>query len=430
MIILILLLGLGLRVINLNQSLWLDEAIEILGVGENSFVTLLTTYSIGDFHPPLYHYILKVWDSIFGHSEIASRLPSAMFGVATVFFVYKIGQVLGGRRLGVLAAILLAINPLAIYYSQEARMYALAACAVAAAVYFFLKKNWLLYGFSMLVGIYTDYLPFLMFPVFFLFSPNKTKFLISHFSFLIFLLPWLPFFAEQLKTGLSVAKDAPLWGQLVGGFDLKSLPLTFVKFSIGRISFDDKLLYAILIAPVAAIYGWILLRAKDKFLWTWLLLPLIFGFLISVKIPVFSYFRFLFVLPAFVLLLAKGSKENMRLIGLICLVSLISILYFNFNPNFHREDWRGAVGYIKNDPGIIAIPSLAQAAPLHYYAPRFPIQDAATFAAFGKKTVYYIPYVQEIFDPQQTIVNRLVQENYTLTEERRFPGLVVYKYQQ
>ena len=90
MIILILLLGLGLRVINLNQSLWLDEAIEILGVGENSFVTLLTTYSIGDFHPPLYHYILKVWDSIFGHSEIASRLPSAMFGVATVFFVYKI----------------------------------------------------------------------------------------------------------------------------------------------------------------------------------------------------------------------------------------------------------------------------------------------------------------------------------------------------
>lgn len=430
MIYLILLIGFILRLINLNQSLWLDEAIEILAVKNNSFLELATTYAVGDFHPPLYQFILKIWDGFFGYSEVVSRFPSVLFSLLTVLFVYKIGHLLGGKKVAILAALFLAINPLAIYYSQEARMYSLAMLAVSAAAFFFLKKNRLLYGLCLLVALYTNYLPYLMLPVFLYFSRSNKKLLYSHLLLLALLIPVIPLLIEQLKVGISIAASAPLWGATVGGFDLKALPLTFIKFSLGRISLENNLHYGLIAVPVMVIYGWIIFKAKDKFLWTWLFLPLVLGFLISLKIPVFSYFRFLYVLPAFVLLLAKGSEKNFLQISLICLISLMSLFYFNLNPVFHREDWRSVISYINDDPGLVVIPSLAQAAPLTYYGPQLTVQDKTNLSFNNVSKVYYLPYVQEIFDPEKTIESKLRQENYLLTQEKRFPGLILYQYQR
>lgn len=428
MIILILILGFLIRLVNLNQSLWLDEAIEILAVKNNSYIELIKTYSIGDFHPPLYHFVLKFWDSFFGYSEIASRIPSVVFGVLTIFFVYKIGQQLAGKKVAILSAIFLALNPLAIYYSQEARMYSLAALAVTASVYFFLKKKYPAYFICFIIALYSNYLPILMIPVFLFWSKHNKKLLFAHGLLFISALPWMPFFFDQLATGMSVAKDAPGWEKVVGGFDSKALPLTFVKFIVGRISIGNKILYAIVMTPVLLIYGLILSGSKEKFLWSWLIIPLILGFLLSFFIPVYSYFRFLFVLPAFVILLAMGAIKNNYLTSIIIGVSVISLLIFNQSPVFHREDWREAVKQINLDPGIVLLPSLAQVSPLNYYNPKLTVQDASTMSLRSSTPVYYFRYVAEIFDPENQIPGLLMANGYLQIEEKRFPGLVLIKY--
>ena len=127
MIWLILLLGIFLRLISLNQSLWLDEAIIVNATSTNSFLGMITEYSKADSHPPGFLAILWIWTKIFGTGEVIVRLPSVIFGIVTVGITYLIGKKLRSAKLGLLAALLLAVNPLHIYYSQEARMYSLAA---------------------------------------------------------------------------------------------------------------------------------------------------------------------------------------------------------------------------------------------------------------------------------------------------------------
>lgn len=437
MIILILGLSLFVRLINLNQSFWLDEAITALAVKNFSLVDLITIYSPQDFHPPLYYLILKIWSNYFGLSEIALRLPSVIFGVLTTFFVYLIGKKLWGVKVGLIASILFALNPLSVYYSQETRMYAFVAFAVCAAFYFFLKKNWIMYGLFFLLALYSDYLPYLMFPVFFLISQNKKQFIIHHLLLVIFLIPLFFLFYQQLSLGLSVASAHPAWQQVVGGFSLKALPLTFVKFIIGRVSIDDKLLYALIMVPTSIIYFYTLIRARERNIWAWLTVPIVLGYFGSILLPIFSYFRFLFVIPSLSLLLAKGAHKNIVLLVTIILVSCFSILFFNINPRFAREDWRSVATYTSSDPGLIVMPSVAQSASFKYYSSDKVVDLEQLDDELNNKidnnlrTIYLLRYVQEIFDPNDNQKKLIESAQFEKVEEKSFNGgLLVWKYQK
>lgn len=426
---LIIFIGLLFRLVNLNQSLWLDEAITAVAVKSDTFVGLITKFSPGDFHPPLYYLFLKLWTNLFGYSEIALRIPSVIFGVLTIFVVYKIGKKLFNEKTGLVAALLIATNPLAIYYSQEARMYSLAALAVGASIWFFLEKKWFWFWISFWVATMSDYLPLLMFPVFFFFATNRKKFLTTFAGYLLFVIPWVPFFIGQLKAGLSLAKDVPLWSQVVGGFDPKSFPLTFVKLIFGRISFDNKYLYGLIAGGTGVFYGWILAKSRNKFLWAWLLFPLVIAFALSWKISVFTYFRFLFVLPAFMLLLAKGLEGKKVLIALILLIQFSALVYFNLNPKFWRENWYGAAQYMETPNSLAIMPSLAQSAPLAYYGFKTPLIDVSQPVNLaGVSTVYLIRYVPEIFDPKNIALKKVETSGYNLIDNKNFNGVVVWKY--
>lgn len=64
---------------------------------------------------------------------------SAALGTATIAFAYLAGRELGAKRAGLLAALAVALDPYLIWYSQEARSYALLIAAGAAALYFFAR---------------------------------------------------------------------------------------------------------------------------------------------------------------------------------------------------------------------------------------------------------------------------------------------------
>ena len=96
MIYFILILGLGLRLVNLNQSLWLDEAVQAI-TSQGSLLGVFQELS-GDFHPPLYHLLMWCWVHSVGNSEIILRLPSVIFGTLTIYVVYLIAKEKWGKE--------------------------------------------------------------------------------------------------------------------------------------------------------------------------------------------------------------------------------------------------------------------------------------------------------------------------------------------
>src|SRR3989338_11407589 len=83
-----------IRLISLDQSLWLDEATTARVVRQYNFTEIISKFSPSDFHPPLYYLFMKIWTNVFDYSEIALRLPSVVFSLLTGYLVLKIAKLL------------------------------------------------------------------------------------------------------------------------------------------------------------------------------------------------------------------------------------------------------------------------------------------------------------------------------------------------
>jgi mannosyltransferase len=124
----VVLLALALRVNRLEvQSLWYDEAVTAQVASQG--MAELTRWTAQDIQPPLYYYAVSAWARLQGRGEWALRFPSVFAGVLTVPALWALGRRLfgsgaEGRSAALVAALLAAISPLYVYYSQEARMYA------------------------------------------------------------------------------------------------------------------------------------------------------------------------------------------------------------------------------------------------------------------------------------------------------------------
>jgi 4-amino-4-deoxy-L-arabinose transferase-like glycosyltransferase len=75
-------------------------------------------------HPPAYYAMMLAWVKLFGTDIVTLRLPSVLFGIASIFLIYLLGSCEEGKATGLLAAAMLALNGLHIFWSQAARMYA------------------------------------------------------------------------------------------------------------------------------------------------------------------------------------------------------------------------------------------------------------------------------------------------------------------
>ncbi|MCB0192432.1 MAG: glycosyltransferase family 39 protein [Anaerolineae bacterium] len=118
-----------------QQSLWYDEG--VTWMLSQMPLTELINWTAADIQPPLYYLIIWTTDILFSDSEWALRFPSAVFGILTVPMLYTLARRLSylNRQTNqpanypasfpFLAAFLLTLSPLMIYYSQEARMYTL-----------------------------------------------------------------------------------------------------------------------------------------------------------------------------------------------------------------------------------------------------------------------------------------------------------------
>lgn len=120
--------GLALRTLTASD-LWLDEALTV-NISRLPLADLPAALG-RDGAPPLYYALLHVWMAMFGDSDLAVRSLSALASALTLPVVWLVGRRLGGTRAAWGAAFILAVNPFAIRYATEARMYAVVALQVA-----------------------------------------------------------------------------------------------------------------------------------------------------------------------------------------------------------------------------------------------------------------------------------------------------------
>ncbi len=136
----IVLLAAALRLFRLeSESYWLDEAVSVTTVLSNTPYELLVSVPGNDPHPPLYYLLLSGWTAVFGTGELATRLLSAFAGIATVVVLYGVGRRLFDREVGAVAALLVAVSPFHVWYSQEVRMYSLLGLLTVLSFYWFVR---------------------------------------------------------------------------------------------------------------------------------------------------------------------------------------------------------------------------------------------------------------------------------------------------
>jgi len=123
-----------------EQSFWYDEAYTPVHVLHASLWATLRAVVRSENTPPLWYVIAWADSWLLGTGEVALRLPSALAGIATVPVAWAIGRELTGRRTtAIAAAAFVTVNPLLVWYSQEARAYGLFVLLAAVAMLCFLR---------------------------------------------------------------------------------------------------------------------------------------------------------------------------------------------------------------------------------------------------------------------------------------------------
>lgn len=140
-LVIFVLLAFGLRLHNADFfSFWTDEGLTPLRASYPVSEILSNRVIIqegitNDTHPPFFFLIIHFTRQLLGESDFAYRFPALLAGVLLLPLLAQVGRRLRGVGLGLAAAGLAAINPLQIWYANEARMYTLAVLLVTAASY-------------------------------------------------------------------------------------------------------------------------------------------------------------------------------------------------------------------------------------------------------------------------------------------------------
>ena len=132
----------GIRFLALGvQGLDHDEAVTAVGVMQPTFGGMISAVVDLERTPPLYYMLEWLWTRPldFGTGVVDLRLLSAAFGTLTVPVAYLAARELSSRKAGVAAAALVALNPFCVWYSQEARSYALLILLVTLGLYLFAR---------------------------------------------------------------------------------------------------------------------------------------------------------------------------------------------------------------------------------------------------------------------------------------------------
>ncbi len=430
-LLLILALASFLRFYRLDdQSLWYDEAYTA-SVTDPAMGGLPYIWSSGPiaYMPPLHHTLVYL-SRLLGTGEAFIRLPSVVVGILTVLVVYLLGCYCFNKRVGALSALVISVSTFHVYYSQEARSYALLMLCATASTYFLFRAIrehcrpwWAAYAVLVAMGLYTHlYMAFvILVQNTYLLSQWRVgrvsirAWLVSQAVSFIPFLPWLVVNADfywLLYRGASSANGS--WGR-----DLwmppatPGLPVTILRdFFSGRPFSPDftTTLSPVSIgpdwfAPVASLLaseafalaiclpilfvGFRRLRGQQEagnyaeFIGLTILMPLILMFVISFRTRLLASRYISFALPSLFILLGLGldlirsQKVRALLLAGIIAANGVGLVNYYFNTDHQRDPWRDAARVIQESekPGdvVFASSGIILVATDYYYKGRAPV---------------------------------------------------------
>jgi hypothetical protein len=155
--------GLALRVLA-TRGIWLDEATSI-HQAEMALPDMLHSLRTTDVHPPLHHIVLWGTVRLLGTGEMAVRVPSLLAATAMIPLIYAAARDIYDARAGMAAAVLASVAPFAVWYADEARMYALFMVFALLALWMQVRilrgeggaRAWLGYVLAAAALVYTQY---------------------------------------------------------------------------------------------------------------------------------------------------------------------------------------------------------------------------------------------------------------------------------
>ncbi len=385
LMVVVTLAAFGLRAAQLEeQSLWYDETYSVFVAGstlENGWAILLAD----GVHPPLYYGLLKATMALWGDTEFALRISSAMLGALAVPLIYQAGRRWIGARAGIFAALLIAVSPFHVWYSQEARMYALVVPIALGVMLLFerlltaatRRRRAGFTGLSAVAYVTHYFMLFLPLVQFIYLATHLRRHTRTLRSWVVMqlvaalpLLVWIVALARREGQHFGIG-----WIPAPGVADLL---YTLMNFSTGYATSPSTFhwlgLAAFLTLAVLGLRSrWEMADARAV-VGLWAFFPLVLVLLMSFQRPLYVDRFFIFSLPAFLLLVAagvhsmRGRAAAATAIGALSL-SIVGVFQFAFNPIIVKEDWRGAAKYLDRaqaDEAIVA--RVAQGVvPLSYY---------------------------------------------------------------
>jgi hypothetical protein len=437
------------------QSFWYDEAYTPVHVLHTSLPATLRAMVHSENTPPLWYLIEWVDYRVLGSGEFALRLPSALAGVATVPVAWAIGQELAGRSAAIITAALVAVNPLFVWYSQEARAYGLFVLTAALALLCFLRAERRPTTWRMAA-----------------FAASGVLALVSHYFAVFLLIPmvlWLLGGRSTRRAALPAAGALTLAGlalvplisaqgghgtQWIGRWPLserlEAIPQYYLTgYSGAPLGHGVELLIALVVLTGAGLGLWRLLerppsvrpregasadeeRDRRRRLLMVLsiaacgvLIPVAlvaFGAdylaprnLVGAMIPVTALIAALLAWPG-------TGRAGSALAGILALTFLVLSLDVELSPRLQRGNWRGVAKVLRSEGQARAITTVELGgAPLEYY-----LRPLSNLPRAGTVTVTEID--ETGYAPLRPSAGRPPAPGFRLLERRDVDGLIVYRF--
>ncbi len=401
------------------QDIWGDEAFSIsLSLKPLSYVVA----GAADTHPPFYPLVLYSWLKIVGipiasAGALTTRALSALVGILAVPLTYVVARRAAPARPRVawFSAVLAAVSPLLVYYSQETRMYELATVLALGSAYFALspslgKKDAAGYLVFALLAVYTHYSAFFLIAaenvymvlVWWRNSRHMRRWALLQAAVVLAYLPWIAVQTSFLSGKASARFDEWSWRGIEMVFGK-----TFLAFGMGLtadwpwLHIGAALFLAVAILGIVSILipghrdhpvlgqatpgGSLAEHAARTDLRPWMAplcftVPVVIAWLVDPVMPFFFERYVLVALPGFCITAGLGLDFIARRRSLVAVLALSVLVLFNgwslwnyyWNDSYAKGKYGQMMAYVASQmrPGDALILNNPLQKPLYdYYQP-------------------------------------------------------------
>jgi len=369
-----------------EQSYWFDESVTV-HLLRMDLGSMLRQIPESESTPPLYYLIAWLWVKVFGLGEFGLRSLSALIGTATVPLAFLAARELCSRRVGLAVAALASVSPILIWYSQEARAYALLTALSALSLWAFARllrepsgraaAVWALASAFALASHY--FAAFLVFPeaIWLAAAPLSRRTAAPALGAVtLAALALLPLALHQRSLDLASF--------------IKGDSLVFRLARAGKnllVGFDSPLehelaVVAVLIALAGAVgsFAWARGRERSGSHVALALGLLMVGLPLALAVAHADYLDSRNLLPAWIPLmtvvvagLLPAGRTGVAALVLLGLLGPPGVIGVAVEPAWQREDWRGMARALgpATGPRVIVTPAMGRR-PLDIYLGRLP----------------------------------------------------------